>query len=842
MFRFFAVSAFVALSAIQVGSPTYPVQAQTRTVSALAAGSNGLITLTPARILNTRSTGKVGNASGTADPLPLNVFGKGGLPSSGISAVVLNVTVVDPEVGNEGGFVTVYPCASARPEASNINFTNGLTIPNSVVAPVDANGNICFYSYGKTHILADVSGYFATGSSLVTLTPSRVVNTRNSAKVGEVKNSCENCFVLMTDLRGKGGLPLEGIDAVVLNITVVDPEVGSEGGFLTVYPCNGAPTSSNLNFVKGQTIANSVIAPTNGGSICFKSYGKVHILADVAGYFPIDSALSTVSPARIVNTRLTTKVGNASGTAEPLVFNVLGQGGLPSVGISAVVLNVTAVDPEVGNEGGFVTVYPCASGRPEASNINFTNGQTIPNSVVTPVDANGNICFYSYGKTHILADVAGYFRTPPGTDYSAASVLSVQAVKFTKFEALQGSGAVASQSTEDVDVQLEPGSLRFLSDEVVGLALPESANSTPSGLMAVSAAGIATDALSSGSAIVSDFFTAPNGKYYVVFNNSAELVPGGPTCKLAEVNQATGIPTCVDSTLTQIDFSNGSLLRKLNPIQFDDEGAIYYKGSSSTGETLLRKWDNGVSTNLINSNIGINFFQVLGDGTVLLAGSTGNSGVPWLRRLSPTGSLSTLDANVYVAFMNEFPDGNIYMGVTESSNCRVVRYIVQSGILESKPWIQGGWNTSADSYFKSSTFCPTFGPGANQESFCYDPTSVRRVFPIETGNMFALTGGFGGTGSVYKYFPSVEKVASVVTSVSIVEPSSNNIMIAGTDVNGTSTLTIFNATTGRETILIDSTNEIEVYNMTYVAATNKIMFNGLRFADNKQVIGEIDLN
>ena len=834
--RFAAVSCFLALSAIQPGSLPQPVQAQTPVVSALAAGSNGLITLTPARILNTRSTGKVGNASGTADPLPLNVFGKGGLPSSGISAVVLNVTVVDPEVGNEGGFVTVYPCASARPEASNINFTNGLTIPNSVVAPVDANGNICFYSYGKTHILADVSGYFATGSSLVTLTPSRVVNTRNSAKVGEVKNSCENCMGLMTDLRGKGGLPSEGIGAVVLNITVVDPEVGSEGGFLTVYPCNGAPTSSNLNFVKGQTIANSVIAPTNGGSICFKSYGKVHILADVAGYFPIDSALSTVSPARIVNTRLTTKVGNASGTAEPLVFNVLGQGGLPSVGISAVVLNVTAVDPEVGNEGGFVTVYPCASGRPEASNINFTNGQTIPNSVVTPVDANGNVCFYSYGKTHILADVAGYFRTPPGTDYSAANVLSVQAVKFTKFEALQDSGAIASQSTEDVDVQLEPGSLRFLSDEVVGLALPESANSTPSGLMAVSAAGIATDALSSGSAIVSDFFTAPNGKYYVVFNNSAELVPGGPTCKLAEVNQATGIPTCVDSTLSDIGFGNGLF----NPVQFDDEGAIYYRGSSRTGETLLRKWNNGVGANLINANISIGHFHVLGDGTVLLAGSTGNTGSSWLRRLSPSGSLSTLDANVYVTFMSKFPDGNIYMGVSESSNNRVVRYIVQSGILESKPWIQGGWDTSADSYFKSSAICPTFGFGGIQEEFCYNPTSIRRVLPVGNGSIFALSGYSGG--SVYKFFPTVERVASVVTTVSIVEPSSNNIMIAGTDANGTSMLTIFNAATGRETVVIDSTNEIEVYKMTYVSSTNKIMFNGLRFADNKQVIGEIDLN
>ena len=62
-----------------------------------------------------------------------------------------------------------------------------------------------------------------------------------------------------------------------------------------------------------------------------------------------------------------------------------------------------------GGEGGFLTVYPCASGRPDASNLNFVSGQIVPNLVIAPVDVNGNICFYSYGKTHLLADVSGYF-------------------------------------------------------------------------------------------------------------------------------------------------------------------------------------------------------------------------------------------------------------------------------------------------------------------------------------------------------------------------------------------------------------------------------------------------
>jgi len=259
-----------------------PPSPPSQSVSAL---SGGLVTLTPSRVINTRPTGKIGNRTGTADPMIFNVYGQGGLPSSGIDAVVLNVTAVDPEVGNEGGFLTVYPCASGRPDASNLNFVTRQIIANTVIAPVDGDGNICFYSYGQTHVLADVSGYFPSGSSLRTLTPSRVINTRPTDKIGDRTGTADP---LIFNVYGKGGLPSSGIDAVLLNVTAVDPEVGNEGGFLTVYPCaSGRPDASNLNFTPRQIIANTVVAPVDpSGNICIYSYGQTHVLADVSGYFP----------------------------------------------------------------------------------------------------------------------------------------------------------------------------------------------------------------------------------------------------------------------------------------------------------------------------------------------------------------------------------------------------------------------------------------------------------------------------------------------------------------------------------------------------------------------------
>jgi len=66
-----------------------------------------------------------------------------------------------------------------------------------------------------------------------------------------------------------------------------------------------------------------------------------------------------------------------------------------------------AVLAEAGDYGGFVTVYPCGS-RPDASNLNSVSGQTIPNSVIAPVSSSGKVCFYVYGRAHLLAEVSGY--------------------------------------------------------------------------------------------------------------------------------------------------------------------------------------------------------------------------------------------------------------------------------------------------------------------------------------------------------------------------------------------------------------------------------------------------
>jgi hypothetical protein len=84
----------------------------------------------------------------------------GVVPASGVGAVSLNVTVTEPD---GAGYVTVYPC-DERPLASNLNFSAGQTVPNAVIAGVSGAGEVCFYSSVPTHIIADVSGWFASNA------------------------------------------------------------------------------------------------------------------------------------------------------------------------------------------------------------------------------------------------------------------------------------------------------------------------------------------------------------------------------------------------------------------------------------------------------------------------------------------------------------------------------------------------------------------------------------------------------------------------------------------------------------------------------------------------------
>ncbi|MFJ9808284.1 peptidoglycan recognition protein [Streptomyces sp. NPDC101158] len=364
--------------------------------------------VTPTRLMDTRSGLGVPKAKvGAAGEVVLTVTGKAGIPTSGVGAVVLNVTATNP---TSAGFVSVYPNGTVRSSASNLNFTAGKTIPNLVTVPV-VDGKVRFYNHsGSVDLLADVTGYYVkdtSGSTHVNLGPLRLMDTRSGLGVPKAKVGQDSTVDLQ--VTGANGVPADKVTAVVLNVTATNPTSGS---FVSVYPHGTTRTSaSNLNFTAGQTIPNLVIVPVVDGKVSFyNKFGAVDLLADITGYFTSDTVGAShinLGPKRLMDTR--SGLGVRKGSVGPdsyVTLDVAGVQGVPATGVTAVVLNVTATNPTVGS---FVSVYPDGTTRTSASNLNFTPGLTIPNLVVVPV-VNGKVNFYNKGgNVDLLADITGYF-------------------------------------------------------------------------------------------------------------------------------------------------------------------------------------------------------------------------------------------------------------------------------------------------------------------------------------------------------------------------------------------------------------------------------------------------
>ena len=132
--------------------------------AAVSAGSavSSFTSLVPSRLVDTRSVPLVAVPAGGV--LDVSVLGRGGVPGSGVGAVVLNVTAVDAQ---SSGYVTVWPSGEARPWASSLNFVPGQAVANSVVAKVGADGKVLLWnafesaSSRPVHLAVDVVGWFA---------------------------------------------------------------------------------------------------------------------------------------------------------------------------------------------------------------------------------------------------------------------------------------------------------------------------------------------------------------------------------------------------------------------------------------------------------------------------------------------------------------------------------------------------------------------------------------------------------------------------------------------------------------------------------------------------------
>jgi hypothetical protein len=402
--------------------------------------------LPPSRILDTRNG--TGRAPGPVQPgdgrstslsasdraaaganHEVTVTGRGGVPATGVSAVLLNVTAVNP---SDAGYLTVYPklprgaatpnnfdavwddqssFVPGYPDSSNINFTPGDVIPNVVLAPVGAGGKVRLNNFtGTVDVVIDVVGWFdigpPTGDGFVGVAPSRLLDTRDGTGAigGRFASGDRRDLVVARH----GGVPADA-SAVVVNVTAVDP---ASAGFVTVWPTGQPqPVASSLNTASGRTRPNLVVAKLGvNGAISLYDYGDfggTDLVVDVVGYFaPSGGPVTAVRPQRLLDSRIGLDTGAAPfASGEARTVAVAGQVGVPP-DATGVVLNVTVTEPTAP---GFVTVWPAGQAQPVASTLNFLPGDNIANLVMVGLGAGGGLSVYEFGATaHVVADVVGY--------------------------------------------------------------------------------------------------------------------------------------------------------------------------------------------------------------------------------------------------------------------------------------------------------------------------------------------------------------------------------------------------------------------------------------------------
>jgi Cysteine-rich secretory protein family len=347
--------------------------------------------IAPIRVLDTRSGVRGLGPVADHSVFTLSLADEASRPGDAFGAA-LNITAVGPA---EAGYLTVFPCGSAPPDASNINFAAGGAVPNLVTVAFGANSTICVYTSTKLHLLADLAGWLGSApgngaSTMTTVEPIRVLDSRSTQTRASV-------FTLSL----AGRVPVDAT-AASLNLTVTDPD---GDGFLTAYPCGTAtPSASNVNFRRGQTIPNlATVAFGPGQTVCLFANKATHLIIDLAGYFaPAGGLLNSVVPDRVIDTRQS--LGGWTGrlgAGQTIDVKISDLPGMPA-NVSGVLINLTAVDP---SEGGYVTIYPCGTSVPTASNLNFAAHETVANLTAVHMPANGSICLFSSTRVHIIADL-----------------------------------------------------------------------------------------------------------------------------------------------------------------------------------------------------------------------------------------------------------------------------------------------------------------------------------------------------------------------------------------------------------------------------------------------------
>ncbi len=264
------------------------------------------VPLSPSRICDTRPSGGQivvnqcdtlpNGPIGQSSTMNVQVTGNGGVPTSGVSAVAINVTAISPTTA---GYLTLFPTGGTTPIVSNLNFTANEVVPNRAIVKLSSSGSITVYNFsGTTNLAIDVTGYFTDGTTstkgylYTAMSPIRICDTRTINLPVISPNECNSSGpetlgsngTLSVQITSQDQLP-SSMSAVVANVTVTD--TSANGGFLTLYPSPPTPTASDLNWSANESVSNlcEITLNSSGSFNAYNYIGSADVIVDVQGFY-----------------------------------------------------------------------------------------------------------------------------------------------------------------------------------------------------------------------------------------------------------------------------------------------------------------------------------------------------------------------------------------------------------------------------------------------------------------------------------------------------------------------------------------------------------------------------
>jgi hypothetical protein len=393
----------------------------------LDPGPGGFVAVTPFRLVDTRepatSTAVVygGPRLNAGETATFRVYDPAdrSLPPTGLGAVVLNVTAVNPAAA---GYLTVWPAGQPRPLASVVNFERAGVVPNAVTVQLPPDLRVAVFSPVATDLVVDVLGVYAAapsgpgGGGFGGVAPRRLLDTRTDPSPAPFAPSTTP-GVLGGTYQGLpvvgGEVPADAV-AVVLNVTAV-PRAGSSPGYVTVFPAGRAlPTASHVNTDGRTVVPNQVTVRVGaGGKVDLYVHTPTDLVVDVMGWYAAGAAVRggftpLAEPTRFMDTRRPGIGYLVDPVTNQPVCVLVDRSGIPAAAEAAVV-NVTVTEP---TNAGFVTVWPDTSARPLVSSLNYVTGQTVANAATVGLGISGGLALYTRFPAQLVLDVAGWFTSP----------------------------------------------------------------------------------------------------------------------------------------------------------------------------------------------------------------------------------------------------------------------------------------------------------------------------------------------------------------------------------------------------------------------------------------------